>query len=78
MERLLVKTGIYGFIVSLALGILFIDTTGTRQQRGGYTFYEKDGMEYILDLLRFSIKITIVCMIVALFYTWYRKRNREK
>ncbi|SDI22612.1 hypothetical protein SAMN05192534_12628 [Alteribacillus persepolensis] len=77
MESLLVKTGIYGFVCSLAVGILVIDTTTMVPAQTGYTSYEKDGMEYTVELLRFSIKLTIACIIVVLIYTWYKKYRKK-
>ncbi|UOR13708.1 hypothetical protein [Halobacillus amylolyticus] len=68
------KTGVYGFICSLAIGILFIDKTVTVPAlNGSYTGYEKDLTEYVLEVLRFSIKITIVLTVLALLYKLYRK-----
>ncbi|RKQ33991.1 hypothetical protein D8M06_09230 [Oceanobacillus halophilus] len=73
MEKLLVKTGIYGFICSLAIGILFIEKTDTIQTSNGmYSYYEKDLTEYVIEILRFSIKVTIALIFLALLYKLYR------
>lgn len=77
MEKFLVKTGIYSFICSFAMGILFIDRTSTRKtSEGMFTFYKKDLTEYFLEILRFSIKVTVVLVLLALLYKLYRKYKR--
>ncbi|WP_438351218.1 hypothetical protein ACP8HI_11575 [Paenibacillus sp. FA6] len=54
IERRLVKGSIYGFIVGLALAIIFISDS-----QGGITGYPIPMREYILKLLRFSVKISL-------------------
>ncbi|MCR8636032.1 hypothetical protein [Paenibacillus radicis (ex Xue et al. 2023)] len=69
MERLLVKAGIYGFIVGLFLAILFCtDTVTTQPGRGFYSSEALPMREYILTLLRFAIKLSLGTVVAVWVY----------
>ncbi|MBM7553583.1 hypothetical protein [Thalassobacillus pellis] len=73
MEKFIVKIASYGFICSLAIGILLIDYTVTFNTNGSHRSYHKDLVEYILEVLRFSIKGAIALTAIAVVYKFYMK-----
>lgn len=79
MEKNLRKSGIYGFILGIALSILFVDYKEVYVSRSGdnvVTTYEPL-LDYIVSILR----IGTIGMFIGLFVGWnmvVRKREKQQ
>ncbi|MCQ6562753.1 hypothetical protein [Paenibacillus mendelii] len=65
----MVKGAIYGFLIGLALAIIFIADTITHVESGVSTSYTIPMREYVLKLLRFSVKASLATTVVL----WIRE-----
>ncbi|OAB26806.1 hypothetical protein PMSD_24730 [Paenibacillus macquariensis subsp. defensor] len=78
IEKRLVKGAIYGFLIGLALAILFIPDTITRVETNVTTSYSISMREYSLKLLRFAVKTSLATTVVLWireFYLGPRKKG---
>ncbi len=76
MERILVKTGIYSFIVSFCLLVIFKSQKLSETDEEGWTsFTEIPFPEYFFTIFRYSI---ITCFITVLFVLLYLLVNKTK
>ncbi|MEH6942218.1 hypothetical protein [Bacillus sp. JJ722] len=74
MEKILVKTAIYTFIVSFSLLLVSIDRVRvTKDTDGMYSSEAYSYPEYFLMLLRYSIIITFIVVIIVFVIKWYKK-----
>ncbi|WP_127532206.1 hypothetical protein [Paenibacillus kobensis] len=65
LEKKLVKTGIYTFIIGLLIGLLLVkDEYRTAHDVGTYLTVGKPWKQYVLELLRFAAKISLVSLAV--------------
>ncbi|WP_175987400.1 hypothetical protein [Bacillus sp. Marseille-Q1617] len=73
MEKLLVKTGIYSFIISFSLFVVFLK----RERNIGFeeeTIYEITPFpEFFFRIFRYSVIISIIAAVVAFLYVYYLK-----
>jgi hypothetical protein len=81
IEKRLVKGAIYGFLIGLALAIIFIPYTITRVETNVInvtTSYSISIREYLLKLLRFAVKTSLATTVVLWireFYLGPRKKG---
>lgn len=79
IEKRLVKGAIYGFLIGLALAIIFIPDTITRVETINVTTsYSISIREYLLKLLRFAVKTSLATTVVLWireFYLGPRKKG---
>ncbi|MEL3971672.1 hypothetical protein AAEO50_05200 [Rossellomorea oryzaecorticis] len=73
MEKILVKTGIYSFIISFFLFVAFFK----REKNIGFeeeTIYEITPLpEFFFKIFRFSVILSIIAVVAAFLYVQYLK-----
>ena len=77
MEGRLRKSGFYGFLLGLALSIMFVDYKDVTQVgNDSYVTTYKPLIEYIVSILRFSI----IGMFLGIFIGWkgYEKEHKTQ
>ena len=75
MEGRLRKSGIYGFLLGLALSIMLVDYKEVTQVgNDSYVTTYKPLIEYIVTILRFSI----IGMFLGIFIGWKSYESQEK
>ena len=77
MEGRLRKSGIYGFLLGLALSIMFVDYKDvTHIGDNGYVTTYKPLIEYIVTILR----VSIIGMFLGIFIGWkdYEKKHKTQ
>jgi len=68
MERKIVKTGIYSFILGLLVGLfVFKGYTVDHYSSSSYTIYYDSLDQYIFQLLRFSAACSLLAILIAGF-----------
>jgi len=67
----LVKGAIYGFLIGLALAIIFIPDTITRVEGNATTIYTLSIREYLFKLLRFAVIAGLATTIVVWIRDYY-------
>jgi hypothetical protein len=66
MEKKIVRTGLYSFILSLLIGVLLFKESQTFHEGTGIVTIVYDNlMPYIFKLVRFSAIVTILAVIIA-------------
>jgi len=78
IEKRLVKGAIYGFLIGLALAIIFIPDTIISVETNVTTSYSISIREYLLKLLRFAVKTSLATTVVLWireFYLGPRKKG---
>ncbi|TDF94514.1 hypothetical protein [Paenibacillus piri] len=74
MERLLVKSGVYGFIIGLFIAIWICpDTIRNPSFGGGYSIEAVPMRDYILTVLRFAIKLSLGTVAAVWLYNRFWK-----
>ena len=72
MERILVKTAIYTFLISFSLFLLSLDRERvTKDVVGNYSSVVITYPEYFLMLLRYSIILTIISVLIVCLIKLY-------
>jgi hypothetical protein len=72
MEKKLIKSTIYGFILGLSLMILFVSDIDTITRNGGSTrITYLSGTDYALKLIRYSIVFTYFTVGAVFIYEKY-------
>lgn len=75
MEGRLIKSGIYGLLLGLALSIMFVDYKDvTHIGDNGYVTTYKPLIEYIVTILR----VSIIGMFLGIFIGWKSYERKEK
>lgn len=73
MEKILVKTGIYSFIISFFLFVVFFK----RERNIGFeedTIYEITPLpEFFFQIFRYSVITSIIAMVAAFLYVYFLK-----
>jgi hypothetical protein len=74
VEKILVKTGIYSFIVSFFLFIAFIKREKTTTDVEEMSSFEVTPFpEYFFKLFRYSVILSIIAVVAAFLYVYYLK-----
>ncbi|WP_336773537.1 hypothetical protein [Paenibacillus sp. MMO-58] len=71
IEKRLVKGALYGFLIGLALAIVFIPDTITHVEANVTTSYSIPMREYLLKLLRFAVKVSLATTVVLWIRDFY-------
>ena len=72
MEKILVKTAIYTFLISFSLLLLSLDRERvTKDAVGNYSSVVYTYPEYFLMLLRYSIILTIISVLIVCLIKLY-------
>jgi hypothetical protein len=66
-----VKGAIYGFLIGLALAIVFIPDTIKHVDTNVSTTYSIPIREYLLKLLRFAVKVSLATIVVLWIRDYY-------
>ena len=77
MEKRLRKSSLYGFLIALAISILFVSYKDVAEVgNDGYQITYKPVFDYIISILR----IGIIGMFLGLFIGWkdYEKKHKTK
>lgn len=74
MKKFLIKTGTYGFICSLAIGILFLPKD---MALWGTVTLPRSWGDYILELIRFSIITTFLVILIGFLYKLNRQSKKK-
>lgn len=73
MEKSIQKWSIYGFLISLALSVLFVDYKVVTNFDGGYTTMYVPVYDYIVSIIRYSVWGAIV----GTFVGWRLGKGRN-
>ncbi|MGD7043097.1 hypothetical protein [Jeotgalibacillus proteolyticus] len=65
MEKSIRKGSMYGFLITLALGILLVDYKVTTPFDGGYTTEYVPVFEYSMSILRYSVLGALAGMVAG-------------
>lgn len=74
MEKSIKKWAMYGFLVSLALAILFVKYKVNTPFDGGYSTEYVPVYDYIVSILRYSV----IGAFVGTFVGWIMGRRRKR
>ncbi|MCT2345736.1 hypothetical protein M4D71_16380 [Niallia taxi] len=78
MEKILVKTGIYSFIVSFFLLVIFKKREISDIEEEGWTSYtEIPYSEYFFTIFRYSIITSLFAVLFMLLYNFANKINHK-
>ncbi|WOD64890.1 hypothetical protein NQZ71_23500 (plasmid) [Niallia taxi] len=78
MEKILVKTGIYSFIVSFFLLVIFKKREISDIEEEGWTSYtEIPYSEYFFTIFRYSIITSLFAVLFMLLYIFANKTNHK-
>ncbi|MEI2466802.1 hypothetical protein [Niallia taxi] len=78
MEKILVKTGIYSFIVSFFLLVIFKKREKSDIEEEGWTSYtEIPYSEYFFTIFRYSIITSLFAVLFMLLYNFANKTNHK-
>ncbi|MEI2403350.1 hypothetical protein [Niallia taxi] len=78
MEKILVKTGIYSFIVSFFLLVIFKKREISDIEEEGWTSYtEIPYSEYFFTIFRYSIITSLFAVLFMLLYNFANKTNHK-
>ncbi|WP_277587149.1 hypothetical protein [Psychrobacillus antarcticus] len=74
MEKTLVKTAIYSFIISFSALLVLVNRTGTSKDINGmYSGWKIPYPEYLSKILEYSITITFIMVIIVSLIKWFKK-----
>lgn len=74
MEKTLVKTAIYSFIISFSALLVLVNRTGTSKDINGmHSGWEIPYSEYLFKILEYSITITFIMVIIVSLIKWFKK-----
>ncbi|MFL0366234.1 hypothetical protein ACH0BF_24970 [Pseudobacillus sp. 179-B 2D1 NHS] len=77
MERTLVKTAIYSFIISFSALLIIMDRTDTSEDADGMTStWEIPYPDYFFMILQDSIKITFAVIGIAFLIKLFRRNKK--
>ena len=75
MEKTLVKTAIYSFIISFSALLVLVDRTGTSEDVNGvHSGWEIPYPDYLFKILEYSITITFIMVIIVSLIKWFKKK----
>lgn len=76
-EKTLVKSLVYGLISGLFFSLLFVQRTKLVPKNGGDTRVYDDStiFEYVIEVLRTSILISIAILIITILYLYFKKKK---
>ena len=78
LEKILVKTGIYSFIVSFFLLVIFKKREISDIEEEGWTSYtEIPYSEYFFTIFRYSIITSLFAVLFMLLYIFANKTNHK-
>lgn len=76
MERFLVKTGIYSFVVSFSLLFTFFPRQRSTTDVNGMTsFLEISYPDYFFNITRWSIMVSLLAIIIMYFIFRFKKKK---
>ncbi|MDQ0233100.1 hypothetical protein [Metabacillus malikii] len=74
MEKSMQKWSIYGFLIALALSVLFVDYKVITHFDGGYTTEYVPVYDYIVSIIRYSV----LGAFLGLFVGWGLSKRKGK
>lgn len=78
MEKKLLKTGIYSFVISILIGLAFkqnfVVTTYDHVVQKNFTPIEI----YIIEILKFSATTTLICILLAALIIYWRHSTNKR
>lgn len=78
MEKTLVKTGVYTFIITVMTLVVFMKREISTTDFDGYSSYEViPYAEYFFTIFRYSIIVSVVATVTTLLYLMANKRKSE-
>jgi hypothetical protein len=73
VEKTLVKTAIYSFIISFSALLVLVDRTGTSEDVNGmHSGWEIPYPDFLFKILEYSIKITFIMVIIVSLIKWFK------
>jgi predicted cation transporter len=79
LEKILVKTGIYSFIVSFFLFVVFFKREKLTTDVDGMSSYEITPFpQYFFQIFRYSVIISIIAVVVASYVFYLNNGNKWK
>ncbi|MEG9295175.1 hypothetical protein V6B33_01830 [Mangrovibacillus sp. Mu-81] len=79
MEKILVKTGIYSFIISFFLFVAFFKREKMTTDFEGMSSYEVTPFsQFFFQIFRYSVIISIIGVVIACAYLFYMKNETSK
>ncbi|MBP3951551.1 hypothetical protein [Bacillus suaedae] len=76
-EKKLVKSLIYGLIAGVYYSILYVNRTKEIINGNTHTFHEATIFEYIIEILRTSVTISITTFIIVMVYLYVQQNQRK-
>ncbi|CDN41970.1 MULTISPECIES: hypothetical protein [Paenibacillus] len=77
MERYLLKTALYTFLLGLALGLLLVPDSVTQISGRVKSVAELPLRDYILNLLRFAVRIALAGLALGAIWKWSGREPQE-
>jgi ABC-type spermidine/putrescine transport system permease subunit I len=79
VEKMLVKTGIYSFILSFFLFVVFLKREKTTTDFEGMSSYEVTPFpQFFFQIFRYSVIISIIGIVIACAYVFYQKNETSE
>jgi ABC-type spermidine/putrescine transport system permease subunit I len=79
LEKILVKTGIYSFIISFFLFVVFFKREKLTTDVDGMSSYEITPFpQYFFQIFRYSVIISIIAVVVASYVYYLNNGNKWK
>jgi hypothetical protein len=76
VEKTLIKTAIYSFIISFSALLVLVDRTGVSEDVNGmHSGWEIPYPDYFFMILKYSITITFIMVIIVSFIKWFKKHK---
>ncbi|KQL19096.1 hypothetical protein [Cytobacillus solani] len=77
MERTLIKTAIYSFIISFSALLVLVNRAGTSEDFNGMrSSWEIPYPDFFFMILEYSIMITFIMVIIVFLIKRFKKRKR--
>ena len=76
MEKTLIKTAIYSFIISFSALLVLVNRTGTSEDVNGmHSGWEITYPDFFFMILEYSITITFIMVIIVSLIKWFKKHK---
>ena len=76
VEKTLIKTAIYSFIISFSALLVLVDREGTSEDVNGMiSGWEIPYRDFFFMILEYSIMITFIIVIIVSLIKWFKKHK---
>lgn len=79
VEKILIKTAIYSFIISFSALLVLVDRNGTSEDVNGMiSGWEIPYRDFFFMILEYSIMITFIMVIIVSLIKWFKNIKDRK